>query len=81
MRFNNDAFFQLPHATRCGHDVTVAPGARASLSTSRFRIGADLSFVSRYNTFFQNKSSCEDGGSGSDRSSTNFSLTLGALSF
>ena len=81
VRFNNDAFFLLPHATRCGHDVTVAPGARASFTTSRIRVGASLSFANRYNTFFQNKSSCEDGGNGSDRSNTNFSITLAALGF
>jgi hypothetical protein len=79
VRFNNDAFFLQPYATRCGHDVTVAPGGRAGYSNLRFRLDASLSFVSRYNTFFQNKNSCESGGNGSDRSSTHFTLTLAAL--
>ena len=79
VRFNNDAFFLLPYASRCGHDVTVAPGGRAGFASSRFRIDAALSFASRYNTFFQNKASCEAGGSGSDRSNTHFVLTVAAL--
>jgi len=81
VRFNNDSFFLLGYAMRCGHDVTVAPGARASFSGSRLRVGAELSFANRYNTFFQNRSSCEAGGSGSDRSNTNFSVTIAALAW
>lgn len=79
VRFNNDAFFLRPYATRCGHDVTVAPGVRASFSNSRIRVGAELSLASRYNSFFQNKNSCEAGGEGSDRSNTSFTLTLASL--
>jgi hypothetical protein len=80
-RFNNDAFFLLSHASRCGHDVTVYPGVRGSYSNHFLRLGAALSPVSRYNTFFQNKSSCDSGGEGSDRSNMNLSITAAALAF
>ncbi len=79
VRFNNDAFFLQEYASRCGHDVTVAPGIRGSFSSSRLRVGAALSFADRYNTFFQNKGSCDAGGSGSDRSNTSLSITVAAL--
>jgi hypothetical protein len=75
-RFNNDAFFLLSYATRCGHDVTIYPGVRAGYSSAYFRLRADYAAVSRYNTFFQNKGSCSSGGEGSDRSSRNLSVTL-----
>jgi hypothetical protein len=74
-RFNNDAFFLLPYATRCGHDVTVYPGLRGAYANRYVRLRADFSAASRYNTFFQNKSDCE-GGAGSDRSNKNLVVTL-----
>ena len=80
-RFNNDAFFLLPHADRCGHDVTVYPGMRASFTTRVMRIGAEFVSASRYNTFFQNKSSCESGGAGSDRHNNLLSITVTTLGF
>jgi hypothetical protein len=75
-RFNNDAFFLLSYTSRCGHDVTTFPGMRAAYSNSYFRVRADYTSASRYNTFFQNKNSCESGGEGSDRSNKNLSVTL-----
>lgn len=80
-RFNNDAFFLLPFATRCGHDVTVYPGVRASYSNSYIRLAADFAAASRYNTFFQNKASCESGGDGSDRSNRYLNITLTTFGF
>ncbi len=75
-RFNNDAFFLRPFATRCGHDVTVYPGVRGSYSSRYVRIGAEFTSASRYNTFFQNKTSCVSGGDGSDRHNNQLSLTV-----
>lgn len=75
-RFNNDAFFLLPYANHCGHDVTVYPGVRGSYSSRYMRIGLDFASASRYNTFFQNKASCEAGGAGSDRHNNSLSLTV-----
>ena len=80
-RFDNDAFFLLQHASRCGHDVTVYPGARASYSGRIMRLSAGLSKMNRLNTFFQNKLSCESGGEGSDRSNVNLTFTAAALAF
>lgn len=80
-RFNNDAFFLQSYATRCGHDVTVYPGIRASYSNSYIRLAADFASASRYNTFFQNKSSCESGGEGSDRSNRYLAITLTTFGF
>ena len=80
-RFNNDAFFLLQHASRCGHDVTVYPGARAAYSSRVMRFTAALSKMNRLNTFFQNKLSCESGGEGSDRSNVNLTITAAALAF
>lgn len=79
VRFDNDPFFLLMHANRCGHDVTVAPGARVSYTHRLFRIGVAASPVSRYNTFFQNKISCDSGGDGSDRSNMNLSVTAASF--
>lgn len=76
IRFNNDAFFLRSYANRCGHDVTTFPGIRAGYSNYYFRLRADYSWASRYNTFFQNKESCDSGGAGSDRSNKNLSVTL-----
>lgn len=81
IRFNNDAFFKQSYATRCGHDVTVYPGIRASYANSFFRLAADFSAASRYNTFFQNKASCESGGEGSDRSNRYLAITLTTFGF
>lgn len=75
-RFNNDAFFLLPYANRCGHDVTVYPGARGSFTSRYARVGLELASASRYNTFFQNKESCDAGGAGSDRHNNWISLTI-----
>ena len=80
-RFNNDAFFLLPYANRCGHDVTVYPGVRASYTNSYIRLAADFAAASRYNTFFQNKASCESGGDGSDRSNRYLNITLTTFGF
>jgi len=76
LRFNNDAFFLRGYAHRCGHDVTTYPGLRAGYANSYFRLRADYASASRYNTFFQNKESCESGGEGSDRSNKYLSVTL-----
>jgi len=78
-RFNNDAFFLQPYANRCGHDVTVYPGVRSSYSNRYFRLGVDFAAASRYNTFFQNKASCDSGGEGSDRSNKYLSISLGTF--
>jgi hypothetical protein len=78
-RFNNDAFFLLPYASRCGHDVTVYPGLRGAYANRYVRLRADFSAASRYNTFFQNKASCDPGGEGSDRSNKNLVVTLSTL--
>ncbi len=80
-RFNNDAYWLLnfpraPYAFNCANDVTTYPGVRAGYSNVRFRIRADYTSASRYNTFFQNRNSCQPGGDGSDRTNKNFSLTL-----
>jgi len=75
-RFNNDAFFLLPYASRCGHDVTTYPGARGSFSNHYVRIGMEFASASRYNTFFQNKNSCDAGGAGSDRKNHQLSVTV-----
>jgi len=75
-RFNNDAFFLLPYASRCGHDVTVYPGIRGAYANRYVRVRADYTAASRYNTFFQNKESCDPGGEGSDRSNKNLVITL-----
>lgn len=75
-RFNNDAFFLLKYATRCGHDVAIYPGIRAGYANAYFRLRADYTAASRYNTFFQNKTSCSSGGDGSDRSNKNLTVTL-----
>ncbi len=80
-RFDNDSFFLLQHANRCGHDVTVYPGARASYSSRVIRLSAAVSKMNRLNTFFQNKESCDSGGEGSDRSSVNLTLTAAAIAF
>lgn len=79
VRFDNDAFFLRPYANRCGHDVTVFPGARAGFTNEYLHVFAQVSPGSRYNTFFQNKTSCEAGGDGSDRSNTSFSLTVASF--
>lgn len=77
LRFNNDAFFLLSYANRCGHDVTTYPGVRAGYSNSYFRLRADYASASRYNTFFQNKDeTCNAGGEGSDRSNKYLAITL-----
>ncbi|MEJ7759186.1 MAG: hypothetical protein WKF55_06290 [Gemmatimonadaceae bacterium] len=81
IRFNNDAFFRQTYAHRCGHDVTVYPGLRASYSSSYFRFSADYASASRYNSFFQNKLSCEGGGEGSDRSNRYLAVTLTTFGF
>ncbi len=80
-RFNNDPYWLLnfalvPFAFNCGNDVTTYPGVRAGYSNARFRVRADYTAASRYNTFFQNRNSCQPGGDGSDRTNKNFSLTL-----
>ncbi|MEO5579928.1 MAG: hypothetical protein ABIR58_04665, partial [Gemmatimonadaceae bacterium] len=80
-RFNNDAFFRQSYASRCGHDVTVYPGLRGSYANSYFRLAADFASASRYNTFFQNKLSCEEGGEGSDRSNRYLAITLTTFGF
>jgi len=77
VRFNNDAFFLLGYATRCGHDVTTYPGVRAGYSNSYFRLRADFASATRYNTFFQNKdNTCKAAGEGSDRSNKYLAVTL-----
>lgn len=76
LRFNNDAFFLRGYAHRCGHDVTVYPGVRASYSNAYFRLRADYASASRYNTFFQNFENCDSGGEGSDRSNRYLLVTL-----
>ncbi|MBA3341127.1 MAG: hypothetical protein H0T48_04760 [Gemmatimonadaceae bacterium] len=75
-RFNNDAFFLQRYASRCGHDVTIYPGLRASYSNRYLRLGAEFAAVDRYNTFFQNNASCDAGGAGTDRSNKNLWVTL-----
>jgi hypothetical protein len=76
-RFNNDAFFLLPGADRCGHDVTFYPGLRSSVTSRYMRIGVDFVAASRYNTFFQNIArTCVAGGGGSDRHNKSLSLTI-----
>lgn len=81
-RFNNDAFFLKTNPHRCFHDVTVYPGARAGLTTRFFRLRADYSKLTRYNTFFQRVRGCEDDASAiGDRSSHHFSVTLSTLAW
>jgi len=76
-RYNNDAFFLLPAADRCGHDVITYPGFRGSYANRFLRVGLDFAHGSRYNTFFQNKrGTCLAGGEGSDRTNNALSLTL-----
>jgi hypothetical protein len=76
-RFNNDAFFLLPGADRCGHDVTLYPGIRGSYASHYMRIGLAFVSASRYNTFFQNIGrTCVAGGDGSDRHNNSVSLTV-----
>jgi len=81
LRFNNDAFFLLSYANRCGHDVTTHPGVRAGYSNSYFRLRADYASATRYNSFFQNKSeTCQStNGEGSDRSNKYLSVTLSTI--
>lgn len=78
-RFNNDAFFLLAYSDRCGHDVITYPGVRGSFSNRRLRVSVEFISASRYNTFFQNKGSCEAGGAGSDRHNNQLSVTMTAL--
>ena len=59
----------------CGYDVSLYPGLRAAYSNERFRIRADFAPGKRYNTFFQNRASCNDG-DGADRANNNLSVTL-----
>lgn len=80
-RFNNDAYWLLnfgdaQYAINCANDVATYPGVRAGYANTRFRVSASYTAESRYNTFFQNRNSCLPGGSGSDRTNKNFSLTL-----
>ena len=78
-RFNNDAYYLLTfpfqYLTLCGQDVSFYPAIRAAYSARSFRLRADFAPGKRYNAFFQNRESCFDG-AGSDRSNSNFSLTL-----
>ncbi|MEO5589831.1 MAG: hypothetical protein ABIS03_09610 [Gemmatimonadaceae bacterium] len=79
-RNNNDAFFARANPHRCFHDVTVAPGARAGISTRFFRVRADYSRLTRYNAFFQRVNGCQtDDSAIGDRSSHYLSLTLSLL--
>ncbi|HVF39211.1 MAG TPA: capsule assembly Wzi family protein [Gemmatimonadaceae bacterium] len=75
-RFNNDAFFLQRYAGRCGHDVSIYPGLRTSYANRYFRLGVEFAAVDRMNTFFQNNTSCDEGGAGTDRSNKNLSVTL-----
>ncbi|HYN80941.1 MAG TPA: capsule assembly Wzi family protein [Gemmatimonadaceae bacterium] len=78
-RFNNDAYYLLPfpaaYVQNCAHDVSFYPGIRAAYSGRQFRVRANFSPGTRYNTFFQNRESCFDG-AGSDRTNNNLSVTL-----
>ncbi|MEO8192565.1 MAG: capsule assembly Wzi family protein [Gemmatimonadales bacterium] len=79
-RFNNDAFFARSNPHRCFHDVTVYPGVRAGFVTRFFRLRADYSKLTRYNTFFQRTNGCEaDASAVGDRSSHHLSVTLSTL--
>lgn len=79
-RFNNDAFFAKNNPHRCFHDVTVYPGARAGFGTRFFRLQADYSKLTRYNTFFQRTSGCgSDASAIGDRSSHYLSVTMSML--
>ncbi|HEX2723820.1 MAG TPA: hypothetical protein VHM24_12965, partial [Gemmatimonadaceae bacterium] len=79
-RFNNDAFFLKANPHRCFHDVTVYPGVRAGWTNRFFRLRADYSKVTRYNTFWQRVRGCgTDVTAIGDRSSHNFSITLSTL--
>lgn len=79
-RFNNDAFFLKTNPHRCFHDVTVAPGLRGGWTNRLFRLRADYSKVTRYNTFWQRVRGCgSDDTAIGDRSSHSFVLTLSAL--
>ncbi len=80
IRTNNDAFFLKANPSRCFHDVTVAPGARAGFATRYFRVRADYSKLTRYNAFFQRSTGCfTDATATGDRSSHYLSVTLSLL--
>ena len=79
-RFNNDAFFLKSNPHRCFHDVTIYPGLRAGWATRFFRLRADYSKLTRYNTFWQRVRGCEDDVTAiGDRSSNHFAVTLSTL--
>jgi hypothetical protein len=79
-RFDNDAYYIFPvsisYSNQCAHDVSLYPGVRTSYSTRYFRMRVDYARGMRYNPFFQNRTSCNAGGAGSDRANKNLSVTL-----
>ncbi|HEX6573447.1 MAG TPA: capsule assembly Wzi family protein [Gemmatimonadaceae bacterium] len=79
-RPNTDAFFARFNPNRCFHDVMVYPGARAAFQNRFFRVSADYSKLTRYNSFFQRNRGCQtDETATGDRHWHYLTLTLSLL--
>jgi hypothetical protein len=63
----------------CSHDVSVFPGARASVSSRFGYIAADVSYGNRLDAFFQEQSGCPKGNSVRDIRNRTISVTLGTF--
>ena len=83
VRWENDAYFDvIPRIAEnldnawCQHDVTFAPGARASMATRYGRISALATSGRRYNMFFEHALFCPSTGLGREESTGSLSLTF-----
>lgn len=82
IRWNEDihSTFGFPaYQGYCIHDVSVFPGARASLNRRFGYISADVSFGNRINAWFQEQSGCPKGNSTRDIRNRTISVTIGTF--
>lgn len=63
----------------CIHDVSVYPGARASLASRLGYISADVTFGNRLNAWFQEQSGCPKGNSTMDIRNRTITVTVGSF--
>lgn len=81
VRWENDAYFDFvpritpPDNAWCQHDVTLAPGVRASVETSIGRLGATATAGKRYNMFFTHALYCPSTGVGREESAASLSVS------
>ncbi len=82
VRWENDAYFDfIPRIAEnldnawCQHDVTFAPGARASVATRYGRLSARATSGRRYNMFFEHALFCPSTGLGREASAGSLSLS------